>query len=372
MQKRILIFIAALFVGFLLWRLVPATDQGSDESIKIGGAFSFTGFSEEWGVPSRNGVMLAIEDLNKSGGINGKKMVLVEEDTKGTEIGSVGAVHKLADVDSVKFIIGPTWLDGFGGPRPLSDNGKLLMIAPDSLAAGIQRDHAFPYIFTTWYRADKEMQALAKEIALDGMKKVEMFTVKDDFFTELNKNLKNSLIEENISVGELHELASETSDFRTDLLKAKQSGVDAAFFGFDGEKSLLSFLKQRRELFPELRLYASESVSSFIGQEDFKELTNGVKFVSPADPDNGWKARYKARFGTEPIFSASNSYDAVMVLAKALRVGAKTPQEVREYFLSSTFDTVTFGNIGFDKQGGIDGGSFVIKKVVNNAAELVQ
>lgn len=370
MYKIIVAFLVAASVGLVATYFFPTKLPSGPETITIGGAFSFTGFSAEWGEPSRNGALLAVEEVNAAGGIDGRPLRLIEEDTHGTEVGSTNAVRKLADVNRVTFVIGPTWLDGFGGPRPLTNDGKLLIIAPDSVAKGLQRDVRYPYIFSTWYEADKEMFALAQRMSRDHVRHVALFTAKDDFFTELNTDLAEHLLGLTSVPVESHEFPVGTNDFRTELAKAKNDGVEAIFFGFGDEKSLLPFLVQRKSLFPEAHLYASESIESFVKRPDYRELLEGVRFVSAAPIDESWQKKYQARFKSLPVLSASNSYDAVMILAQALRGGAKTTADVRDYFRTHQFDTITFGHVGFDELGGVNGGNFVIKEIKSGDVTL--
>lgn len=367
MKKTLLLAISLIVICLIAYFLIPHQDIRS-ETVVIGGAFSLTGFSAEWGEASRNGAFMAIEEINNSGGINGRQLELKVEDTKYTEAGSIGAVRKLSDVDGARYIIGPTWLDGLGGPRALTVGGKILMIAPDSLAESLQRGQSYPYIFSTWYRADKEMEMLARFAKDDGVKKLATFTAKEDFFAVLTRHLQKSTKDAGIQLAGTHESPLGTSDFRTELLKAKQEEVEAAYFGFDDEKSLMSFLKQRRELFPKLKLYATESFIGFAARDEFQDLAAGVVVVAPADVDHLWAERYKARFGVDPIFSASNTYDAVRILAEALKSGAKTPIEVKTHLSTHKFETVTFGFVGFNEENGIEGGSFVRKEIRNGKA----
>jgi len=115
--------IKLLIIGFFLIFLIACQVQ-DEEMIKIGGAFAFTGFASGWGEVERNAISLAIEEINNAGGINGKHVKLIAEDTLSDGTKTVSAVQKLINVDGVKIIIGPTWLDTFGGAAPLYDYSK--------------------------------------------------------------------------------------------------------------------------------------------------------------------------------------------------------------------------------------------------------
>ena len=82
-------------------------------------------------------------------------------------------------------------------------------------------------------------------------------------------------------------------------------------------------------------------------------------------------AKYKARFGVDPMFSAVNTYDTVYVLAKYLKdnLGTHTAEDLNTYMLSTKFDTLTYGPITFDSIGGVvsDQVAIVMKEVKGGA-----
>lgn len=94
-------------------------------------------------------------------------------------------------------------------------------------------------------------------------------------------------------------------------------------------------------------------------------------FIAPKILESDFPKRYKERFSVDSIFSASNSYDTIMMIIKAIESMGENSNAVRKYLAENEFDTVTFGKTKFDEIGGVVGGEFVIKKVVNNKAELL-
>ena len=85
--------------------------------------------------------------------------------------------------------------------------------------------------------------------------------------------------------------------------------------------------------------------------------------IAPKVDLGDFEGRYKERFGKESLFSASNSYDATMMVLEALNEGKNTGPEIQTFLKEGTFNTVTFGQVKFDEIGGVQGGRFVIKKV---------
>ena len=79
----------------------------AEETIKIGNIAPLTGPIATYGQSHRNGVQLAVDLVNKDGGILGKKVELINEDDQGDPVVGASAAHKLIERDKVVAIVGP-------------------------------------------------------------------------------------------------------------------------------------------------------------------------------------------------------------------------------------------------------------------------
>lgn len=157
--------------------------------------------------------------------------------------------------------------------------------------------------------------------------------------------------------------ATDDSDFRTELIKIKNANPDVVLFGVTSKKANFALLKQRSEIYPDSTLYSTESFGSFVGQEEFQELLDDVHIISPEGVSPEFIEKYKERFGTEPIFSASNTYDATNMIIEATKAVGTDASKLREYLYNTEFDTVTFGAARFNSIGGVQGAKFMINQV---------
>jgi branched-chain amino acid transport system substrate-binding protein len=111
MQKKIVILLAvaiAVVVVVVLWIVNRGGDgTGSRGTIRIGAIDPLTGPMAAYGEPVRDGMILAVEEINAQGGINGRKIELLLEDDGGDPKNAVNAFTKLATVSKVPVIIGP-------------------------------------------------------------------------------------------------------------------------------------------------------------------------------------------------------------------------------------------------------------------------
>ena len=109
-----------LVLGMALTLLTAGLAFGADP-IKIGSVLRLS-VGAEHGIPSQRGVELAVEQVNKAGGINGRKVEVIFEDEKDSPAASVNAVQKLINVDKVVAIVGPMTSGGMmaAGKSPMT------------------------------------------------------------------------------------------------------------------------------------------------------------------------------------------------------------------------------------------------------------
>ncbi|HRS97367.1 MAG TPA: ABC transporter substrate-binding protein, partial [Smithella sp.] len=95
-------------VFILLFSLWAAGAVWAAPVVKIGALFSVTGPASFLGEPERNTAVMMVDEINKAGGIKGRKLELVVYDTQGDATKAVQAVNKLIKDDKVVAIIGPS------------------------------------------------------------------------------------------------------------------------------------------------------------------------------------------------------------------------------------------------------------------------
>ncbi len=360
----IVIVLALIAVG--VWTSQKSEVPVSGETIKIGAALTMTGFGSTWGEAERNGIQLAIEEINSKGGMNGRPLELVLEDTASDNAKTVSAVIKLVILDKAAVILGPGWLDSFGGgSRELSNQYNILMMTPSASITAVQTPVVHPNIFSTWYRSDKEIAQLADYMKEKGLKTVALLMQNDSFWDDNSNRFRARADEIGLKYTEV-KFNPGTSDFRTELIKLRDQKPDAIFFGVNGDKELFSLLKQRKEIYPNSPFFTTEYLIDFLSNQDYTGLLDGIVIITPRDPNPAFADKYTKRFSVPPVFSAAPAYDAMKIVGEALsEVGSET-EKLREYIRSQEFDTVTFGRTKFDEIGGVVSGDFSFKKIEGN------
>lgn len=100
-------WIRALPLATLTAALTAAGPAGAQEPIKIGWLSSLTGPLSSAAIAENQGVQFAVEEINKAGGINGRKIELLTRDTAGEPTKAVNLAQQLVFSDKVHFVIGP-------------------------------------------------------------------------------------------------------------------------------------------------------------------------------------------------------------------------------------------------------------------------
>ncbi|MDD9954273.1 MAG: ABC transporter substrate-binding protein [Candidatus Woesearchaeota archaeon] len=355
----------------ILFLLVGCTITGNvtiEEPIRIGGAFALTGWAAAWGEEDLNGAKLAIEEANAQGGVHGKTIELIVQDTQSDNDATLTATHALVTIHDVAAIIGPTWFETYQSATTISDQGTL-MITPSGVIEGVQLETFHPYVYGTWYSFEEELATMMEHLAVQGMTNIVLIMGLTPYWTTIATIVNRDAENYGLTVLATYE-SEEVEDYRTLLLQADELNPDAILFGMDSERSMFDMLKQRQELGITARFVGQEYLLPFATDSEFSQYFEGVQIVAPAAIPAAFSQRYEERFGAPPKISASTAYDATNIVIEALRETDGSLQAMTGYLDTHTFDTVTYGNTGFKRNGGMFGGEFVVYEIHEGDAVL--
>lgn len=344
MKHQILLF----FLGMLL--IAACTPK--QETINIGGLFALTDYGSSWGVPTYQAVQMAIEEANAQGGIDGKQIRLVAEDTRTDPTTAISGFQKLIDMDHVQVIIGPTWDQTSSAIAPLADKSKVLVIATDATGS-VEDKQDFPYFFTLWYPEKPRVQVLqdlAKKRSLTRFAIIYNLNIfpqfiKDKFVEASSKN-KIKIIAEFPVVGD------EERDFRSILLKMKGVDIDAVFAIFTVDENVIPFLNQASEFGLNKTVFSGANTETEELAKAYSVYSPGVLKADAGREDPLFTAIYKSKYKEEPRSGAVNAYDAAKLVIAALKSGARTGPEIRGFLVNvKDFSSAAFGTLSFDEKG---------------------
>ena len=107
-MKKMKLIVVLLLVGLLVLGCTGNYVK-EPETIKLGSILILTGQGAAWGEAARNGIEMAVEDVNNDGGVLGKQIEFVHQDDQSEAKKSVSAFYQLVDAMNIDIIIGTTW-----------------------------------------------------------------------------------------------------------------------------------------------------------------------------------------------------------------------------------------------------------------------
>ena len=332
----------------------------SQEPFRIGAMDALTGVGESYGNPIMQAKQMAVEEINAAGGVNGRMLELIAEDSKCAAQDAITAYNKLTDVDGVKIILGTTCSGAMLGAAPLAEAEGVIMLSASATSPDIKP--AGDYIFRTAINDDQLGIDTGNTIHVDGHHHLATITEATDYAEGARRTTVARFEELGGHVVASESYASDITDFRTQLTKLISAEPDAVYLASQGEFSGGTIIKQLRELGFDGPIY-TESVNT--GPEALNiagEAATGMKAIIPLGLTNRGEQFLKdfdAHFGhvaTQPWFQAS-AYDDVYLAAACL---AQTGDDQdTDGFRDCMYDITFSGAIGddysFDEYGEVVG-----------------
>lgn len=348
--------IRAVLFGLVALALAGmASVAWAQEEFKYGAVMPVTGPIPQYGEYFIRGSQLALEDLEKTGWIGGKKIRIVLEDGKNDPKISLAAMNKLISVDKVPIVetVGSSVVLALG---PVAQQNGVILTNTAAQNPNVRKIGNF--IFSLVPLADRVMQSTAVH-AVEGMKAktAVMLYVNNEYGRGVAETFKK-IFEEHSGKIIGHEIhAQGETDFTTPVTKIKFANPDIVFF-VGHENELGYALKKAKQVGMKIRWLAPPGVFNPLTLTIAGDAAEGLQAADYVfDPVFGtermkaFAKRYQERFGVLPGNAAARSYDAVMLYAAALRSGARAPAQIRDFYLSvKNFDGVS-GPVTFDKEG---------------------
>lgn len=309
------------------------------EEIKIGAVLSLTGVAAFYGESSRNGIELAVEEINSAGGINGKNITVIYEDDGTDGKRAVTAVNKLIDVDKVDAFIGGTWDYSLEPMTPVVDAAKLIIINPST---GNTKDNSrlSPYLFRAWPPISNHVKTFDPVIKLEKIKRAVIFRAPGPWSDSHKENFER-LMKENGGelIADFVGTEFDGSDFGTQVTKAKSLKPDAIFLAVGPIDASNIIKKMKEQDFETTLLSAEGSISEVLKRgtvqiNDFKI----VYYVDLLPADGDFANKHKEKYGKEAGVSSDAAYMAVKILAQAYReTGTTDTDTVRQWLQNSSY-----------------------------------
>ena len=374
----------AIFVLMSIFMLVGCGEKENSEKdsvIKIGGMGPLTGSAAMYGITIENGAKLAFEEINKNGGVLGKKLEYISLDEKADPVEAVNAYNRLID-EGVSAIIGSVTSKPTLAIAELAAQDGIPMITPTGTQVNITDagPNIFRVCFTDPYQggtlatfAKEKLNAKTAAVMINNSSDYSN-GIAEEFIKQANKLGIKIVAKEGYSDGD--------KDFKAQLTKIKIEDPDVLMVPEYYEQSAL-IATQAREV---------GLKSTFIGPDGWDGVVNVLDSSSYSIVDNTYFTnhysaedksekiqdflkKYREKYNEEPTAFSGLAYDAVYILKDAIeKAGTTEKEKLVAAIKESDMDGVT-GHLTFDEKNNpikavtiikIINGKYVFDSVIEN------
>lgn len=330
---------------------VPAAAQGG-EPIKVGLHAPLTGFAAADGQSVHQSVQIAVDQVNRAGGVLGRPIQLIVYDDRADAREGVAVAQRLIERDRVIAVVGGSYSAPMRAAAPLYQSAKIPMVVGFAVHPDITR--AGDYIYRIGFLGQVE-GAGAAEAAATVLKarRVVMFTMDNDFGRALAEGFKARAAKRNLQILEEFVYPLGEQNFASYLVRTRQLNPDVIFAsGYYNEAAQL--VRQARQLGISATILGEEGFDTPKFIEIAGPAAEGVYIVTNLNRDDprpivqDFIREYRSRYKMEPDMVGASNYDAFMVLVDAIRrAGSTAPEAIRQALASTReFEGLT-GRLAF-------------------------
>jgi branched-chain amino acid transport system substrate-binding protein len=330
---------------------------GSGDTIKIGEFASLTGKEAAFGQSSHKGTALAIEELNKAGGVLGKKLEHIYEDNQTKPGESATIVRKLISRDKVIAVLGEVASGRSLEAAPICQQNKIPMISPSSTNPKVteQGDYIFRVCFTDPFQG-KLLADFAKS-TLKANKVAVLSDVAAPYSVGLAQYFREPFAANGGTIVAEQKYTSGDKDFKAQLTAIKAASPDAVCLpGYYTEVGLI--VRQARQLGMTMPFFGgdgweAQELIQIAGGDALRNTFYSTHFspVKQTPEVQKFVKAYQAKFnGETPDAMAALGYDSALVLADALkRAGTTEGSKLRDALATTDYVGAT-GRTKVDSQ----------------------
>lgn len=347
------------------------------EEIKIGALLPMTGSLSSIGQTGKNGIELAIKEINENGGVLGKKVSFVVEDDENKPANSANLVQKLVNNDKVIGIVGPLTSTASLAAGPVATASKVPLISPYATNSKVTVDGG-DYVFRACF-IDPFQGIVISKFAIEDLKAKKaavLYNVANDYA----KGLTDVFVEEFKKMGGeivgVKTFNEGDQDFNAQLTQLKSLDADVLFLP-NMYNSVGLIAKQAKDLDYNVTLLGGDGWDSPDLFEIGGDAVEGSYFSTHFSPDDTaeivseFVGKYKEEYGTIPDVCATLSYDATKILLKSVEeAGTIDTEKIKDTLRNLEIDVVS-GHIKYNENGDPIKGA-VIMKVENGKQNFLK
>ena len=344
MKKNILTLVSAL----ALCGSALAQQGVSKDTLTLGSIQDLSGPLAGFGKQVRMGMMLAVDELNEQGGINGRKITLKIEDSGYDPKRAVLAAQKLVNQDKIFAMIGHIGTAQNLAAMPVQFSKNVINFFPVTAAREMfDPFHPLKYSFAATYY-DQVRLSTAKLVKDKNLKKVCTIYQDDEFGLEILRGGEAGLKAIGMEFAEKTTYKRGATDFSSQVARLKSAGCEMVVLGTIIRETVGTIAESRKTGFNPVFLGSSAAYTDLIHKLGGKAMdglyaamTSQHPYLDEASqPIRFWATKYKTMFNEDPTVFSVYGYQATMHFATA--AGKAGKNLTHETFIKA-MDGMTFG-----------------------------
>jgi branched-chain amino acid transport system substrate-binding protein len=319
---------------------------------RVGAFLSLSGAQTQFGVDTKEGIELAVEEINKAGGVRGKPIKLMVEDDKSNQQEATNKVLQLIDRDKAVALLGEVASSISKAAGIVANKRKIPMISPSSTNLDVTK--VGPFVFRVCFTDDVQGQVGARFVANTlKKKKVAILFATDNLYSAgLAKDFRDEAQKLGLTVvGEKGFLNNETN-FTTYLTELRDAGPEIIYAPIY-YNAMIPVARQAKAVGIKGDMFlGTDGWHTDALVKDAGEEMNGAYLTDHFAPDiplaasQAFVKGYRAKFNHDPSALSAQGYDAAGLLADAIkRAKADTPEAIRDAIAETKDYQGATGNI---------------------------
>ncbi|MGN1049465.1 MAG: ABC transporter substrate-binding protein [Selenomonadaceae bacterium] len=321
-------------------------EAASSDDIKVGANFELTGNQANYGTACMEGLKLAVKEANEAGGINGKKITIIEADTKSEAAESVTAATKLISDDKVVAIVGPAVTANVIAESDVATQNKVPIVAPAATNPNVtvKDGELKPFVFRSCFIDPQQGTVMAQFAARDLKAKTAVMYIdsSSDYSKSLGKVFKETFEANGGKVVMEEAFLAKDQDFKAALTKIKTANADVVFVPCYYEEAG-KIVKQAREMGISCPLLGTDGwddpkVADIAGADALNNTFFSTHYFDQDAEAQSFIETFKKEYGHAPNVFAALGYDCGKLLIDALKRASSLDGDAIRQAIEATKD----------------------------------
>ena len=371
-MKKAITFLAVAILAMAIFGSCSQTTSKDSNTIRIGLNYELSGAAATYGQSSVEGIELAIEEINKAGGLNGKKIQTIKYDNKSEEAEATTLSTRLMTQDKVLAVLGPATSGAFKATIPVSEQNKIPVLSGSATADDVTVDKrgVKEYAFRICFMDSAQGKAMAR-YATENLGKQKAVIIRDssnDYAKGLAESFAKTFKGAGGTIVKQEAYVKGDTDFNAILTSVRNQDFDVIFIpGYYDEAGLI--IKQARAQGIDVPIlgadgFDSPKLAELAGADALSNVyfSNHYSSLDDNPTVQEFLRAFQAKYKKEPDAFNALGYDLAKLTEQAIGHAEKQDGESIKSALAETknFEGVT-GNIRVDKNHNAVKDTVVIK-----------